>query len=104
MPILDGFWHIDASFCPILSAPKASSREKTAYRYVDFSILSAPNSFCGVKSAYRYVDFSDSICLKFLLLKISTDNFFTFSVSICSIKHHYYCLNILFGQSKQIFL
>ena len=35
MPILDGFWHIDASFCPILSAPKASSREKTAYRYVD---------------------------------------------------------------------
>ena len=83
MPILDGFWHIDASFCPILSAPKASSREKTAYRYVDFS---------------------DSICLKFLLLKISTDKFFTFSVSICSIKHHYYCLNILFGQSKQIFL
>ena len=80
-PLRGKNWHIDMSI---------------------FSILSAPNSFCGVKSAYRYVSFFDPICFRFHLLKISTDNFFTFSVSICSIKYHFYCLNFLSGKRRRL--
>ena len=85
------------------SAIAAADKNFTlSYRYVDFSILSAPNSFCGVKSAYRYVSFFDPICFRFHLLKISTDNFFTFYVSICSIKYHFYCLNFLSGKRRRL--